>query len=406
MGSPAVAPRTSLILIIVAFFLAVAAYAGLDAASPDRTMVFAFALAACIALALTPFAMYLSYRTGLLDIPDERKDHDRPTPLLGGPAVLAAFAMATAAAIAALPGSALSPELRSQLLATLGAGALIAALGVADDKWGLSTGVRLIVQLAAVLLVMKFGVVMTFLPPTGIGKAGEIILTVIWIVGITNALNFLDGLDGLASGVAMMAALSFGAIALMTDQLAVATASFCLAGATAGFLKYNFRPASVYLGDSGATFLGFTLACIGIIGDWGTPAHPGRIENLLVPVIILAIPIYDTIYITLYRIKAGHVRTLREWAAYVGRDHLHHRLQHLGMRPARACLFIWLGGLVLGILAVIVKTKGDLDRYDKFLALLVAAMMCVGATILMELGKNGMKTGEPPAGANSRRGTE
>jgi len=283
VGSPAVAPRTSLILIIAAFFLAVAAYAGLDASSPERTMVLAFVLAACTALALTPFAMYLSYRTGLLDVPDERKRHARPTPLLGGPAVLAAFALAAGAAVATLPGSALTPDLRSQLLATLGAGLFIAAVGVADDKWGLAAGVRLLAHITAVCVVMNFGVVMTFLPPTGLGKAGEILLTLLWIVGITNALKFLDGLDGLAAGVAMIAALSFGAVAAMTGQTVVATASFCLAGAAAGFLKYNFRPASVYLGNSGATFLGFTLACIGIIGDWGAPDLPSRVENLLVP---------------------------------------------------------------------------------------------------------------------------
>lgn len=280
MGSPAVAPRTSLILIIAAFFLAVAAYAGLDASSPERTMVLAFVLAACTALALTPFAMYLSYRTGLLDVPDERKRHARPTPLLGGPAVLAAFILAAGAAVATLPGSALTPDLRSQLLAMLGAGLFIAAVGVADDKWGLAAGVRLLAHITAVCVVMNFGVVMTFLPPTGLGKAGEVLLTLLWIMGITNALNFLDGL---AAGVAMIAALSFGAVAAMTGQAVVATASFGLAGAVAGFLKYNFRPASVYLGNSGATFLGFTLACIGIIGDWGAPDLPSRDENLLVP---------------------------------------------------------------------------------------------------------------------------
>ena len=388
MGSPAIAPRTSLILVIAAVFLAIIAYAGLDASAPERTMVLAFALAACIALALTPFAMYVSHQVGLLDVPDERKRHERPMPLLGGAVVVAAFVTAAAAAVAALPVSALPAELKSQLLATLAAGVLIAAIGVADDKRGLTAGVRLVGQLAAVCLVMKYGVVMTFLPPTALGKAGEVVLTVIWIVGITNALNFLDGLDGLASGVSAIAAISFGAIALMTGQTVVAVASFCLAGAAVGFLNYNFRPARIYLGDSGATFLGFTLACIGIIGDWGTP---DRAENLFVPVIVLAIPIYDTIYITIYRIRAGHVRTLAEWAAYVGRDHLHHRLEHLGMRPGRACLFIWLGGVALGVLAAILKTKGGLDRYDKFLALLVAAIMCAGATILMELGKNGKK---------------
>jgi len=383
-------------LVIVALCAAIAAYAGLDEAAPERTLALGFALAVCLALALTPFAIYLSYRVRLLDVPDERKDHEDPMPLLGGAVVMVAFVIAAAAVVAALPPEVLSAELRSQLLATLAAGVFIALVGVADDKWGLTTGVRLIAQLVAVCVVMNYGVLMTFLPATAAGRTGEIALTLVWIVGITNAVNFLDGLDGLAAGVAAIAAAAFGAIALMTGQTVVAAASFCLAGAAAGFLKCNFRPALIYLGDSGATFLGFTLACLGIIGDWGTPDHA---ENLFVPVIILAIPIYDTIYITIYRIRAGDVRSLAQWAAYVGRDHLHHRLQRLGMRPGRACLFIWLGGFVLGLLALILKTKGALDRYDKFLALGVVALMFVGVTVLMELGKsNG-------SGPTARRGS-
>ncbi|MFO7897431.1 MAG: MraY family glycosyltransferase, partial [Planctomycetota bacterium] len=277
--------------------------------------------------------------------------------------------------------------------AMLGAGALVALMGAVDDKWGLKAGVRLIGQLAAVSLVMRFGVVMTFLPPTPVGQVGEVALTVLWIVGMTNAINFLDGLDGLASGVSAVAGLFFGLIAAMTGQVALATASFCLAGAALGFFRYNARPASIYLGDSGATLLGFLLACIGLIGDWGTDAP---IEDLFVPVIILGVPIYDAIYITVYRFRAGLVRNLGEWAAYVGHDHLHHRLLHLGMRPGRACLFICLGGVALGVLAVILKTKGELDRYDKFLALALVVLFFAGATVLMELGKNGGGGGPPP----------
>ena len=373
---------------LIGLVAAVVAGFGMSRCGPEYMAVPAFVLAGSIALALTPVAIYLSYRFGVLDIPDERKGHAEPMPLLGGPAVLIAFAAGSVVSIltiAALPGVPFSPALRSQFLATLVAGALIAAMGVVDDKWGLKPGVRIVGQLLAVALVIKYGVVMTFLPPNPVGQISEVILTIVWIVGITNAMNFLDGLDGLASGVAVVAALSFGVIAAMTGQVMVATVSLCLAGAALGFFQYNFRPARIYLGDSGATFLGFALACIGIIGDWGTDAP---VENLFVPVIILGVPIYDTIYITIYRFNAGLVTNLREWAAYVGRDHLHHRLQHLGMRPGRACLFICLGGVVLGILALILKTKGALDRYDKFLAIILVVILFVGATILMELGKN------------------
>ena len=386
MGPPAITPRASLLTVLLALILAGVLIWQMPAYGPS--FLIPAALAAALAGAFTPVAIYLSYRLRILDIPGARKGHDRPMPLLGGPAVLAAFAIAAAISIGylhTLPDTAVPAELQSQLVWTLIAGGLITVMGVVDDKWGLKPGVRIIGQLAAVCLVMRHGVVMTFLPPNPVGQMGEVVLTVIWIVGITNAMNFLDGLDGLASGVAAVAALSFAAIAAMTGQLVVATASVCLAGAALGFFTYNSRPASVYLGDSGATLLGFTLACIGLIGDWGTDAP---VMNLFVPVIVLGIPIYDTIYITVYRIKAGLVTSLKEWAAYVGHDHLHHRLQHLGMRPGRACLFICLGGVVLGVLAVILKTKDELDHYDKFLALALVVILFVGATILMELGKN------------------
>jgi UDP-GlcNAc:undecaprenyl-phosphate GlcNAc-1-phosphate transferase len=380
-------------VVVLALIAAVLSGAWAWSVEAEYVMGPAFLLAVSAAAALTPVAMYLSVRWGVLDVPDARKNHERPMPLLGGGAVLVAFVAAGVVGLAALSaaGRGMSPQLRAQLGATLAGAVLIAAMGAADDAWGLKAGVRLVGQLAVVALVMKFGVVMTFLPPTPAGHVGEVLLTVLWLVGITNALNFLDGLDGLASGVSAVAALSFGAIAAMTGQYAVATGSFCLAGAALGFFAYNSRPARIYLGDSGATCLGFVLACLGIIGDWGRDAP---VENLFVPVIVLGIPIYDTIYITIYRFKAGHVRNLSEWAAYVGRDHLHHRLLHLGMRPRYACLFICLGGVALGILAIILQTKtGGLDRYDKFLALGLAVILFVGATILMELGRNGRERG-------------
>lgn len=401
MGPPAIAPRTSIALVLVALVLTAGSAACVTAASAEQMMLAALALAGSLVLALTPGAILLSRRLRVLDIPDARKEHERPMPRLGGLAVLGAFAAAVLLALAYLPEASLPAPLRSQFLATLAAGVLIAAIGAADDKWGLKPWVRVIGQLAAVCVVMKWGVVMTFLPPTPLGRAGEVALTVFWIVGLTNALNFLDGLDGLASGVSAVAALAFGAIAAMTNQWAVATAAFALAGAALGFLKYNFRPASVYLGDGGSTFLGFTLACLGIIGDWGT--HD-RAVDLFVPVIVLGVPIYDTIYISVYRFRAGLVRSLSEWAAYVGRDHLHHRLQQLGLRPARTCLFICLGSGALGLLAAILETKkGGLVRCDKFLALGLTVIMFIGATILMELGRARQRSSpgggraEPPA---------
>jgi UDP-GlcNAc:undecaprenyl-phosphate GlcNAc-1-phosphate transferase len=383
--------RSNLVIpLVFGLVLATAGGIGLFVAAAHFLMFPVLALATGAALVLTPLAIHLSYRFRVLDVPDARKTHERPMPLLGGAAVAAAFAVACLLAMQTLPAGTIRPGLMTQLAATLAGAGFVAAMGIADDKWGLRPAIRLVGQLAAVCLVIRYGVVMTFLPPTALGRLGEAALTAAWVIGITNALNFLDGLDGLAAGVTIVAAVFFGAIAGITGQWGLAAVSFALAGAGLGFLKYNFRPASIYLGDSGATFLGFTLACIGILGEWG---RPDRIENLFVPIIILGIPIYDTVYITIYRIRKGIVRNLTQWVTYVGRDHLHHRLLQLGMRPERACLFICLGGVTLGILAAILQTKGPLDRYDKFLALVVAALMFIGVTVLMEVGKARQRNG-------------
>ncbi len=397
MGAPSIGPRTNLAVVAVAVAAAAVIGASVVRGVIEVPMFAGLVLAAALALVVIPPAIYLSYRLGMLDHPDDRKFQKEPVPLLGGPGVLVAFGAALLVCLYGLSQhggwSVAFSAVRTELLAMLAAGAFIVLIGVVDDRWGLKPGVRLIGQLAAVSVVMRYGVVMSFLPRTGAGRTGEIVLTVIWLVGMTNAMNFLDGLDGLAAGLTAVAALSFAVITAMTGQIAVTTASLCLAGATLGFLRHNVRPASIYLGDSGATLLGFTLACIAIIGDWGTGPTPT--ENLFVPLIVLGIPIYDVIYITVHRYRAGLIRSLSDWATYVGHDHLHHRLLRLGMRPGPATLFICLGGAALGVLAVILQTKGELDRYDKFLALVLAIIFFVGVTVLMELGKNSGDTHEP-----------
>jgi UDP-GlcNAc:undecaprenyl-phosphate GlcNAc-1-phosphate transferase len=341
------------------------------------------------ALAATRLAIRLSHRWGILDIPDERKQHDRPMPLLGGPALCLAFGVGCGAALVLLPAGEKPAPLIREIGATAAAGALLVAIGVADDRRGLSTWVRLAGQIIAAGLVMAFGARMSC-PFAGVaGPAAETALTLVWLVGITNAMNFLDGLDGLASGLSAVAAVSFGAIAILTGQRLVAAAAFALAGSALGFLRYNVRPARIFLGDSGSTFLGFTLACLALIGDWGAADGEEALLNLFVSAIVLGIPIYDMTYTTVYRFGTGRVHTVGEWLAYVGRDHLHHRLLALGLRPGRACLLICLGGVALGLLALVVVTRGGFDRLDKWFALALAAGLFVGATALMELGRKG-----------------
>ena len=296
---------------------------------------------------LTPLAAWLARRVGAIDSPGGRKIHDRPTPLLGGAAIYVAFL------VAVLASSGLTRELWGVVLAA----SLIFVIGFVEDTRGVPATVRLLFQTIAVIILVRSGVVLTFLPPTWWGVAGEWILTFLWVVGITNAFNFLDGLDGLAAGSAIINAFFLGAYAVATDQAGLALLSFSLMGAAAGFLPYNYKPhrrdtgGEIFLGDSGSTFLGFTLASLAVMGDWAE----GSPKDMIVPVLIMAVPIFDMILITTMRVREGLVHNFTEWIVYTGRDHFHHRLLGLGMRKKEAVAIIYLVSLCLGISAFLLK---------------------------------------------------
>jgi UDP-GlcNAc:undecaprenyl-phosphate GlcNAc-1-phosphate transferase len=296
---------------------------------------------------LTPLAAWLARRVGAIDSPGGRKIHDRPTPLLGGAAIYVAFL------VAVLASSGLTRELWGVVLAA----SLIFVIGFVEDTRGVPATVRLLFQTTAVIILVRSGVVLTFLPPTWWGVAGEWILTFLWVVGITNAFNFLDGLDGLAAGSAIINAFFLGAYAVATDQAGLALLSFSLMGAAAGFLPYNYKPhrrdtgGEIFLGDSGSTFLGFTLASLAVMGDWAE----GSPKDMIVPVLIMAVPIFDMILITTMRVREGLVHNFTEWIVYTGRDHFHHRLLGLGMRKKEAVAIIYLVSLCLGISAFLLK---------------------------------------------------
>ncbi len=296
---------------------------------------------------LTPLAAWLARRVGAIDSPGGRKIHDRPTPLLGGAAIYVAFL------VAVLASSGLTRELWGVVLAA----SLIFVIGFVEDTRGVPATVRLLFQTIAVIILVRSGVVLTFLPPTWWGVAGEWILTFLWVVGITNAFNFLDALDGLAAGSAIINAFFLGAYAVATDQAGLALLSFSLMGAAAGFLPYNYKPhrrdtgGEIFLGDSGSTFLGFTLASLAVMGDWAE----GSPKDMIVPVLIMAVPIFDMILITTMRVREGLVHNFTEWIVYTGRDHFHHRLLGLGMRKKEAVAIIYLVSLCLGISAFLLK---------------------------------------------------
>lgn len=319
--------------------------------------------------AVRRFALY----RGAIDLPGPMKVHTLPTPRLGGVAVY----------LAVLGAIATNAVVSEGMVAIIVGGSIIALVGYLDDLKGIPPLPKLIAQGAAALVVVASGKMITLFSGGLLGNAANLFLTLLWIIGITNALNFFDGMDGLAAGLSMIVAFFLGIVAYQTDQPYLAWMAVAIFGASLGFLPYNFRPggAVIFLGDSGSTFLGFTLAALAVKGNW---ADLNPIVSLSNPILIFGVLIYDMIYITLSRIALGKVRTFHEWLAYVGHDHLHHRLATLlgSRRAAVATIFLISGSL--GTAAIVLRRAGT---FEAFLLLFQAALF-LGVVTILEIMAN------------------
>ncbi|MEQ1790963.1 MAG: MraY family glycosyltransferase [Nitrospiraceae bacterium] len=324
--------------------------------------------------ALTPIMVHLSHQWGLVDQPSDRKIHVYPTPRLGGVAVYLGF----------LGSVLLNSILPDWMIATLAAGSLLLIVGVIDDVWELPASSKLVAQVIAAGIVISTGKVLTLFPVGPIGDLANVLLTLLWIVGITNAFNFFDGMDGLATGLAILIAGFMGAVAFETNQPGVGWLAIAIIGAGVGFLPYNFRgrkPAVIFLGDGGATFLGFTLACLAVKGNW---ADHSPIVSFSNPLLIFGVLIYDMIHITVERVVTGKVHSVKEWLDYVGKDHLHHRLERaLGSRQASVAM-ICLMTICLGLAALALRHAGTAEAV---LLLIQACLIVVMITILEWSGR-------------------
>ena len=324
--------------------------------------------------ALTPLMVHLSHQWGLVDQPSDRKIHLQPTPRLGGVAVYLGF----------LGSVLLNSILPDWMIATLAAGSLLLIVGIIDDVWELPAVSKLVAQLVAAGIVIATGKVLTLFPSGPVGDVANVLLTLLWIVGITNAFNFFDGMDGLAAGLAILIAGFMGAVAFETNQPGLGWLAIAIIGAGVGFLPYNFRgrkPAVIFLGDGGATFLGFTLACLAVKGNW---ADRSPIVSLSNPLLIFGVLIYDMIHITVERVATGKVRSVKEWLDYVGKDHLHHRLERaLGSRQASVAM-ICLMTVCLGLAALALRHAGTAEA---LLLLVQACLIAVMITILEWSGR-------------------
>ena len=241
---------------------------------------------------------------------------------------------------------------------------------------------------------MSFGIVLDVVPKhLGLlSEAGNILVTVLWLIGITNAMNFFDGMDGLAAGLSAAIAFFLGVVAFQTEQPFLGWVAGAVMGACIGFLPYNFRPktnASIFLGDAGSTVLGFLLACVAVYGKW---SDTDPVVALASPLLIFWVLIFDMVHITADRIVSGKVRNFREWIDYVGKDHLHHRLANVLGGGRKSVLFIYLMTFCLGTSAIVFRYARPTDA----VLLIAQATVFVGLiTILERRGRTLAEAGEP-----------
>ena len=325
----------------------------------------AFSVAALTALVGTELLRRVALAAGFVDRPGPAKVHVRPIPYLGGAAI----------AGAAFAGWLFAPRLPSRLAVTAVAAAFLVLVGLLDDHRILGHRSRLVAQVAAAAAVIAAGV---RAEPSGISPL-DIAVTFLWIVGVTNALNLLDNMDGLAAGVGAVAAGGLFVLLAGADQAAVGVCAAALAGACCGFLAYNARPATIFMGDAGSLFLGFVLA-VAAIEVQPDLRPPG---SLVVPLVLLALPVLDTTVVTLARLRHGRRIMVG------GTDHLSHRLVALGLPPGAAV------GTLVGVQALLTAVAVLVGRE----VLAPATGLVLAASVLAAVGALAARTDvyeEPP----------
>lgn len=310
-----------------------------------------FAGSTTMALVLTPLALRIARRYGILDHPGDHKSHEEAVPYLGGAAILVAFLITAAVggAILALPSS------RIELFTVLGSAALLAGVGLVDDLRGLSLRLRVLVEVSAAgaILLAGAGVQVTGQPTI------DSVFTVVWVVGITNAFNLLDNMDGLSAGVAGIAAGWFFVLAASNGQFLVATLAAGVAGVSFGFLRHNMHPARIYMGDAGALFLGFLLAYLGIKLQFDGAAR----VFFFAPILVLGVAVFDTTLVTATRLLHRRNPLLGS------RDHVSHRLVFIGLPVPAAVALIYAAAVVCGWLALV------MSRVDSATALILTGLV-------------------------------
>lgn len=321
--------------------------------------------AAAISCALTPLVKLLAKKVGAMDVPkDERRMHHTPIPRMGGLAIFIGFLIS----VLIFQKLQLGSELQGILLGAV----IIVILGVLDDILTLRAMPKFLVQIVAAIIVVMHGCridhFMGFALPDWLSYP----VSVIWIVAITNAINFIDGLDGLAAGVSAISAGTMLIVALLL--VPEPTAMICaillaaLVGACVGFIPYNFNPATIFMGDTGSTFLGFMLASISIFGLFKTYA----VISFAVPFLVLGLPIFDICFAVIRRVAHG------QSPMHADRGHVHHRLIDMGFSQKQAVAISYLLSAILGLAAVVLTDRGEVQAMIFLIAVIVVGAIGVG----------------------------
>jgi len=298
------------------------------------------ASALVLALSSTPVMRLVALRFGVVDQPAARKIHANPVPLLGGAAIYIAFIL-----VLFLLGD---RRYIHEVIGIFIGATLMSLMGVLDDRWGLGSYIKLGGQLLAAAILIYSGVQVRLW-----GNWLDIAVTMVWVVGITNAMNLLDNMDGLSGGIAMIAAVFFTLLAALSDQYLVGALAAALAGGCAGFLVYNWNPAHIFMGDTGSLFLGFLLAAVGI--KLRFPANSDTI-TWMIPVLVLGVPVFDTSLVFLSRLRRGNNPLTTP-----GKDHISHRLALLTGSRREAVLLCYLLAGTLGLVAIFI-TQAELTE--------------------------------------------
>ena len=366
------------------------------------TVFLALLVALVVSFLMTPVVKTFAYKVGAIDVPkDARRMHHVPIPRLGGLAIFIGFIFSIL----------LFANVRGdrQMQGILLGAVVIVVLGVVDDITPLPAMFKFVVQIGAALIHATHGVVIQVLSnpnlfsdsPYWILGRLAVPATVLWIVAITNSVNLIDGLDGLANGVSAISATTMLVIALLVSETQVSIVMAALVGACVGFMPYNMNPAKMFMGDTGATFLGFILATMSIQGLFKFYA----VVSFAVPFLILGLPIFDTAFAFVRRIAHG------QSPMHADRGHIHHRLIDMGLSQKQAVATLYVISAILGLSAVVLTTTTELKAMVFFVSLCIVAGVAARVAFpkeikgelreemeeLREHGHHGDGTEEPPA---------